>query len=228
MKNPWVVILVIMVVLIGGSVWYSSTVTARNNEGITTGTTHRMGAEGATVTLVEFSDFQCPACAEFHPVVKDVLEQYGDAIAFEYRHFPLSSIHPYAEQAARAAEAAGQQGKFFEYHDLLFTRQATWGKHRTPTVLFSEYAKELGLDVEQFERQMRSTLLRDEVRADAAEGRERQLTGTPTFFLNGERMNVTTYQEFFDQIGRAVDPSYGLSTSTATSTQAAPPVRFGI
>ena len=118
MKNPWVIIGLITVVLFGGAIWYSSYVNEQNNEGVEI-MTHVKGNPNADVVLVEYSDLQCPACAAYHPVVKEVVEQYSDEIRFEYKHFPLP-MHPYAIQAAVAAEAAGQQGMFFEFHDLLF------------------------------------------------------------------------------------------------------------
>ena len=105
-KNPWAIIGIVAVVLVGGSIWYSGTVAEKNNEGITF-SPHIKGNPEATVTLAEYSDFQCPACASFHPVVIDVMEEFGDKIAFEYKHFPLP-IHPLAEPAARAAEAAAE------------------------------------------------------------------------------------------------------------------------
>jgi protein-disulfide isomerase len=227
MKNPWIVVGALAIVLVAVLVWYGNSSTEQNNAGITTGTVYRKGPENAKVRLVEYSDFQCPACAAFQPILADVLEAFPNDVSVEYRHFPLTAIHPYAEPAARAAEAAGQQGKFFEYHDKLFAEQAVWSKGGNPTGAFLRYADELGLDVERFNRHMRSSLLRDEVRADAAQGRELQLSGTPTFFLNDVRMDVTTYQEFYDAVARSVDPSYSQASGTDAVAPAAP-VRFGI
>lgn len=221
MKNPWIIIAVIAAVLIGGSVWYSGTVAEKNNEGITF-TPHVKGNEAATVTLTEYSDFQCPACASFHPVVEDIMEEFGDKIAFEYKHFPLP-IHPLAEPAARAAEAAGQQGKFFEFHDLLFINQKAWSNSPNPMIFFRDFASELELDVDLFERHYGASLVKDKVREDAAAARTLGLTGTPTFFLNGERMVIQTYEDFYNQIAAAVNPD-----ATASSTEAAPVVEFGI
>ena len=235
MKNPWIVIGVIVVLLIGGSVVYSNFAAKQNNEGITTNTEHIKGNPNASVVLVEYSDFQCPACAAFHPVVADVLKTFGDSIRFEYKHFPLP-IHPLAESAARAAEAAGQQGKFFEFHDKLFEEQNTWSKSPNPNAHFMRYAEELGLDTDRFARALKSSLLRDEVRADRDEARAKNLTGTPTFFLNGEQMKIDTYQDFFDQIAKAIDPTYGMGTTTtpnaptasSSDTTTAPEVHFGL
>ncbi len=191
-------------ILIGASVWYANTVSERNNEGVTVVAQTKGNPEGV-ISLVEYSDFQCPACAAFQPHVDSVLESYGQYINFEYRHFPLP-FHALAEPAARAAEAAGQQGKFFEYADRLFANQATWSRSPNPSGLFVSYAEEIGLDIELFERHMNASLLRDKIRADAQAGRDKGVTGTPTFFLNGERMQYTSFEEFRLQIENLINP----------------------
>ena len=205
MKNPWVIIGVIVVVLIAGSVWYSSTIDEKNNVGVDTDISHIKGNLDAEVTLTEYSDFQCPACASFEPILEEVFNEFGDQIKFEYKHFPLINIHPLAEPAARAAEAAAQQGKFFEYHDLLFTNQKTWAVSPNPSAIFIQYAEDLDLDTDQFKRQMNSSLIADKVRASFNEARELGLSGTPTFFLNGEEMEFETFGEFRQQVADAVN-----------------------
>ena len=217
-----------MVVLIGGSIWFSGRSVDKNNEGVDTSVVHAKGGAESDVVLVEYSDFQCPACGAFQPYVAEVLETHGDLLRFEYKHFPLP-IHPFAEQAARAAEAAGQQGKFFEFHDKLFAEQTAWSNSVNPSVFFLRYADELDLDMDTFGRQMKSTLLRDKVRASGAEARAQGLTGTPTFFLNGKRMEIKSYQDFANQISTAINPSSDTGSSTgALEVEAAPSVRFGI
>jgi protein-disulfide isomerase len=208
MKNPWVIIGVIVVALIGGSVWYSSTVSESYNEGVVIAP-KITGNENAPVKLVEYSDFQCPACGQFWPIVEEVLAEYGDQISFEYKHFPLIQIHPMAQPAAYAAEAAGQQGKFYEYAHLLFTNQATWSKATTPATFFVQYAEELGLDMDQFTRHQRAPLIKDHVRSQFNEARELGLLGTPTFYLNGEKMNLSTIDDFKAQIAAAINPNVG-------------------
>ncbi len=220
MKNPWIIIGVIAVVLIGGSVWFSSNTADTYNEGVVV-TDHIKGNQESTVTLLEYSDFQCPACAQFQPIVAEIMAAYGDKLRFEYKHFPLSQLHPLAESAARAAEAAGQQGKFFEFHDLLFVNQTTWAASPNPAGFFSQYAEELGLDMDTFTRHQRATVLRDKIRADFEEARGLGLTGTPTFFLNGTRMQIQTYEDFKAQIEAAL----GLGVAASSSV---PMVEFGI
>ena len=205
LKNPWVAIGVVVAVLIGSSVWYSMQVDQTNNEGVTL-TDHVQGGADAKVTLIEYSDFQCPACGQFEPVVQEVLAEYGDQIRFEYKNFPLIQLHPFAEQAAVAAEAAGQQGKYFEYHNMLFAKQAEWTKGVTPSGFFTQYAEELGLDLETFARHQRSSLIREKVKADYKAAVAMGLTSTPTFFLNGTKMELSSIDDFKARIGAAVNP----------------------
>lgn len=174
-----------MVALFAGTFYVAEQAKNANNEGIEI-LTQVKGNPDASITLTEYSDFQCPACAQAAPIIAEIVEQFSDDIRFEYKHFPLESIHPYAMQAAMAAEAAGQQGAFFAYHDLLFENQADWGVSPTPNVFFLQYAEELELDMDQFRRQSDASVLRDKARDEFAEGRESGVTGTPEFVLNGE------------------------------------------
>jgi protein-disulfide isomerase len=223
LRNPWIIIAIIMVVLIGGSVWYSSHMSNVANEGVIVNN-YIKGNPDATVTLVKYSDFQCPACAQAASVVRDVLLSYGDQISFEYKHYPLIQIHPHAESAARAVEAAGQQGKFYEFHDLLFTNQAEWSRSGTPGVFFVRYAEELGLDVKLFKQHQKSSLLRDKVRNQLQESREKGLQRTPTFFLNGELLTFSTYTEFVEKIENAINEASGANSVDGQLPQ----VQFGI
>lgn len=230
-KHFWKLFALLAVLLVGGAFVYANYAGNSANEGIVL-EPHIKGNPDATVTLTEYSDFQCPACQQFTTVVADVLATYGDQVRFEYKHFPLVTLHPNAVIAGRAAEAAGQQGKFFEMHDKLFENQSTWSTSANPQVFFIEYAKELGLDEAKFKTHMRASALRDHVMAGFEEARGLGLTGTPTFFLNGEQMEFTTYQEFTDQVAFAVtgiDPSMvvGTSTDAAEGAAAGEEVNFG-
>jgi protein-disulfide isomerase len=232
MKNPWVIIGVITIVLFGGAFWFSSTAAEKNNEGVFI-QANVTGNEDAAVTLTEYSDLQCPACASFEPAIETVLTEFGDRIRFEYKHFPLP-IHSFALQAAVAAEAAGMQGKFFEYKDLMFENQQTWSATATPVPFFVGYAEELDLDIDQFRRHMNSSELRDKVQAEMAEGRELGITGTPTFFLNGERMTIETFQDFVGQVAVAVNPQAAAQLQSPDAEEAVvgestgESVRFGL
>lgn len=227
LKNPWVVIGIITVILFGGAFLFSGGQSQVNNEGVEVVATHVKGNPDASVVLVEYSDFQCPACASFQPVITELMTEYGNKIRLEYKHFPLP-MHRYAMPAAVATEAAGQQGKFFEFHDLLFANQGTWSGSASPNTFFIQYAGEIGLDVDLFKRQMNSSLLRDKVRADRNEGNELTVTGTPTFFLNGERMQFDTFAGFVEQILLAIDPELIEAVNSDDSSQNLPEVKFGI
>lgn len=225
MKNPWVIIGIITVLLFGGAVWYSGASAEKSNEGVVIQQNIKGNSEAET-KLVKYSDFQCPACAAFYPVVEEILADHGDSLSFEYKHFPLP-IHNNAQAAALAAEAAGQQGEFFAMHDLIFDNQTEWSQAAVPGVFFAQYAEEIGLDMDEFTRHQNSSILRDKVRDEFAEGREMGITGTPTFFLNGQRMNFNTYSEFVDQIIAAIDPSL-VEVDEGIEVEADSGVRFGI
>ncbi|MDE2040390.1 MAG: thioredoxin domain-containing protein [Elusimicrobia bacterium] len=143
------------------------------------------GPAAAPVTIVEYSDFECPVCRAAEPAVRQVLALYGNRARFIFKHFPLH-IHPYALAAAVAAECAGRQGKFWPYHDLLYERQAEWTNKDAP-LKFEQYARELGLDEAAFKACRSDPAVARLVEADAREARLRWVGGTPTFFINGKR-----------------------------------------
>lgn len=221
-KHIWKIIFASAVILMAGSFLYANYASNKANEGVTL-SSHVKGNADASVTLTEYSDFQCPACAQFYPLVQDLLKQYGDRIAFEYKHFPLISIHPYAVPAAKAAEAAGVQGKFFEMHDMLFENQNAWAKSATPQVFFAQYAEELGLDVVLFKQHMRASVIEDVIEAQFNEAQGLGLTGTPSFFLNGERMEFETYSDFI----AAIEAALGVTPAAETGSNT-PSVQFGL
>ncbi len=139
------------------------------------------------VLLTEFGDFQCPGCAAYFPVLKQVKEKYGDQITFQFRHFPLESIHKNARAAARAAEAAGKQSKFWEMHDMLFENQTAWQGASDPVSVFEGYARTIGIeDIDRFTEDLKSSTVNAIINADLAEGRDKGVSATPTFMLNGE------------------------------------------
>jgi protein-disulfide isomerase len=149
-------------------------------------TNHIKGKADASVTLVEYGDFQCPVCRIYEPTVNQVVEKYGDRIKFQFRHFPLQQIHENALAGSRAAEAAGLQGKFWEMHDLLYNNQDVWSRSATPQSTFEQFAKSLSLNTEQYKKDFTSSKVNNAVNADLAEGAKLEITGTPAFFLNGK------------------------------------------
>lgn len=150
---------------------------------------HTQGAGNKNVTLIEYGDFQCPSCASYFPVLQQVKEKYGDDITFQFRHFPLTQIHQNAMAAHRAAEAASKQGKFWEMHDLLYERQNLWAQSSNAAQQMEDYATELALNVDQFKTDYQSSDVNGVINADLAAGKEVEVTGTPTFVLNGQKID---------------------------------------
>jgi protein-disulfide isomerase len=143
---------------------------------------HIRGPKDAPVTIVEYGDYQCPYCGEAHPIVKSLLDLEPNAIRFVFRNFPITSIHPQAETAAEAAEAAGAQGKFWEMHDWIYEHQ----RKMAPDDLAAAAAK-LGLDADRFAAEMSSHAHEKRIREDFMSGVRSGVNGTPTFFINGAR-----------------------------------------
>ena len=146
---------------------------------------HERGPEKAVVTLEEFGDFECPACAKFYPIWKSLESKYGQRVRVTFRHFPLALQHKRALTAAYVAEAAGLQGKFWEMHDKLFENRETWAKATDMESVFLSYAKDLKLDVERFKQDRASDEVRHRVNQDFQRGRSLKIKATPTLFLNG-------------------------------------------
>ena len=160
-----------------------------------------LGSKEAKVVIVEFSDFECPACRAANPIVKEITKEYGDKILFAYRHFPLVATHRYALKAAEAAEAAGEQGKFWEYQDTLFEHQ-----ENLKTEDLKKYAQELELDMEKFNESLDSGKFKDKVTTDLDDGENAGVRATPTFFINGEKHQGTlNLDEFRKQIDKRLN-----------------------
>lgn len=148
---------------------------------------HPASNPNAAVTVTEYADLECPACRAAHPqIVQPLLEQYGDRIRFEFRHFPLASIHRYAVEAAEAVECAHDQGTMWEMIDIIYERQDQLNSEALGT-----WAEELGMDADLYRRCMASHIKRDAILASYEQGRELGVTGTPSFFVNGEKVNST-------------------------------------
>ncbi len=145
------------------------------------GQSPKTGAEQGEVLLIEFSDFECPFCASAHDVVKEFMAKHDDRVTLVYKHFPLIQIHDQAVPAALASWAAMQQGKFWEYHDALFENQDRLGDE-----LYLEIAQDLKLDLDQFQKDVASEAAATAVQTDLKLAGELGLSGTPTFFMNGQ------------------------------------------
>lgn len=170
------------------------------------------GDPNAPITIIEFSDFQCPFCARFHlQTLPSLLEEYIDTgkVNLVYRDFPIQSIHPNALPASVAAECANEQGKYWEYHDTLFEKQSDWSRLDSNAVIvkFSQYATEIGLEQEQFDSCLDTGKYLEEVQGDLSDGRAYDVTGTPGFFIGNDQIGFVKLNgaQPFDAFQRVID-----------------------
>jgi protein-disulfide isomerase len=198
-KYAWMIFGGACVLILGGLIWYSqgaqinvnnvdiqSILPAAKDSGNIAD--HVYGNPNAKVRIIEYGDFECPGCDAAAPILKALSAKYKNDLAFVFRDFPLSSIHPNARAGAAAAEAAGLQGKFWEYHDMLYDNQSQWdqlsGDDRTN--MFVSYAKSLGLDTNKFLSDLNSTAVSNKIDYDIALGNKAGVSGTPSIFVNGK------------------------------------------
>ena len=158
--------------------------------GALSATDHIDGNKDAKTVLIEYGDYQCPACASYDPMVAQVVADLGQDIAFSFRHFPLQQ-HGQALLAAYAAEAAGVQGKFWEMHAKLYENQTVWAGQANARDLFISFAKDLGLDVQKFQNDLDSQTIKEKVQSDLTGGRTAGVDATPTFYINGKKVSST-------------------------------------
>lgn len=198
-KKFWMV-LILVVVGFMGFLWLSGDKNAAGSGATSSNgalVTHITGKQDAAVKLVEYSDFQCPACRAYYPIVEQIVEKYKDRISFEYRHYPLTTIHRNAFAAARASEAAGKQDKFWEMYRLLFANQSTWSDSDNTQTTFEGYAKQLNLDMEQYKIDFASSETNGAINASIREFNKLGLPkSTPTFLLNGKKIQPRDAADF--------------------------------
>lgn len=157
----------------------------------------QIGNKNAPVILVEFGDYQCPHCGHAYPILKKLQEELHDSLHFVFRNFPLNEIHPAATMAALAAEAAGKQGLFWEMHDMIFENQANLHGNS-----FLDFATALGLDIKEFARDWKSPETLTKVENDFESGVRSGVNGTPSFFINGEKLD--TYDGSYESLKEAI------------------------
>lgn len=192
----------LIIVLLFGYYFYSMSTTPTSvatSDVTVTSTDHVRGAKDGKVTLVEFADFQCPACSVWSPMVSQVLNDNKDVLKVVYRNFPLVQIHRNALPAAKAAEAAALQGKFWEMHDLLYQKQEEWANTLNSRDYFLTYATTLRLDTQKFLKDMDSPAIEAKILAELKEGTRLEVQGTPTFFLNGKKLEGVTNLASFNK-----------------------------
>jgi len=151
---------------------------------------HVSGGSSAAVTLVEYGDYECSHCGEAYPIVKAIQSEMGDKLRFVFRNFPLAQAHIHAQDAAESAEIAGEEGKFWEMHDMLFEHQNALTEDD-----LIRYATEVGADPETFSEELRGHTRKERVREDFLSGVKSGVNGTPTFFINGVRFDSSWDKE---------------------------------
>jgi protein-disulfide isomerase len=207
-KGFWGVIIALIVVFAGifALNGHKSDSSGGKTSSSTKPTEHIQGKGSTGVTLVEYGDYQCPYCGQYYPIVRQVQAKYNDQIFFQFRNYPLQNLHPNAFSAARAAEAAAKQNKFWEMHDALYENQQQWSELSDASTYFSNLAKRLGLNMDQFKKDYASSAVNDLINADLAAGNKLGVTGTPTFFIDGKKVEVTQDPASFDKaIQAAID-----------------------
>lgn len=199
----------LILVLLGGSVWGLTKLSGgpSDDQGAiladaVSASDWTKGNKESKVLLVEYSDLQCPACRAYYPMVKQLINENGKDFQFAYRHFPLGQ-HKNAKKAAYAMEAAGRQGKLWEMHDMIFDGQDAWAQAGDAENIFAKYAESLGLNMEKFNQDRNSKEVKDKVEKDYNSGVRSRVNSTPTFFLNGKKIQPRSYDEFVNLIKQA-------------------------
>ncbi|MFZ1324066.1 MAG: thioredoxin domain-containing protein [Candidatus Saccharimonadales bacterium] len=182
--------------------------------------------EGSSgVVFIEYGDFQCSACAAYHPILQEVKARYKGIVTFQFRHFPLEALHKNARAGSRAAEAAAAQGKFWEMHDYLFENQTAWQDASDPQSLFEGYAQAIDIaDIEKFKTDYRSSEINALINADLEAGRALNIQSTPSFVLDGKKLEKNpggSLAEFSALLDEAIKSKGG--TPPASSTDATLP-----
>ncbi len=193
---------VAVIAVIGFGIKSQMNPTPADNTLLIKASSHSTANPSAKVNLVEFGDYQCPACGAAYPVVKKITDDYktNPNFNFVFRNFPLSQ-HQNAQIAAQAAEASGAQGKYWEMHDALYENQDKWSENGKPLDLFVGYAQKIGLDINKFKADVQSSKYSSVISSDYQDGVALGVNSTPTFYLNGKAIvGVPTYADLKAQI----------------------------
>lgn len=163
------------------------------------------GKLDSPVVITEFGDFQCPACANVEETLqKEFFPKYSDKVKFVFKHLPLVQIHKNALSSAYAAEAAAKQGKFWEMHDLLYQKQKEWSELSDPQGKYETYASQIGLNLETFKKDMKSSAVKNTVEDDKSLAEDLKLPGTPTFFVNGVYVELNAITDLTNAVEKAL------------------------
>ncbi|HSX27923.1 MAG TPA: thioredoxin domain-containing protein [Candidatus Saccharimonadales bacterium] len=214
-KRAWIIIIILIVGVFG---FFLINGKADNNNNPNTASSAKgdpkkivsddyiTGSKDHKIVLMEYFDFQCPGCKALFPVMQEARAKYGDQVTFVQRYFPLTSIHQNALIAARAGEAAGKQGKFFDMEPLLFNNQSAWETMSTSQAqkTFEGYAQQLKLNLAQFESDMASAATLDHINADRDRGNQMGVNSTPSVFLNGDRVDINSASDITNALDQAI------------------------
>lgn len=215
-KKAWIIIVILLIAVFGFFLYTGNSKDGGDKVDNTSATKtpkkivaddHVIGAKDHKIVVMEYFDFECPGCRSLYPTMEQLRKQYGDKVTFVQRYFPLTSIHQNALASARAGEAAAKQGKFFEMEKLLFTNQDTW---KTPVTsanaqkTFEGYAKQLGLNMDQYRKDYASGETLARINRDRASGGELGVNSTPTIFLNGEKVTINAEGDLGNAIAEAL------------------------
>jgi len=248
---PFIIIGIVLIAVVGGGWWLvnrnSSSKTTTGVNSRTANTANRpaatpanvpflgaqppnmLGSPNASVTVEEFADFQCGACASVHPKMKELTSIYGSRIKFIFRNYPLQiPAHDKAYDAAVAAEAAGLQGRYWDMQNLLFTNQTTWSSNPDYRKVWEDYAGRIGLDIEKFKNDMAGMNAKSRVDADLQRGRALNISSTPSIFINGkpipfEQMTVEALRQIIDdELQKSQSTNQPSQTTSSAPTNSAP------
>ena len=234
-KQFWAVIVAVVLIFVAIFAFSNqSTGSKSSTNGNGSLSEHIEGLGQDHISLVEYGDYQCPYCGAYYPIVKQVEAEYNSQITFQFRNFPLVSIHQNAFAGARAAEAAALQGKFWQMHDLLYQQNglyyetngadSTWIGASNPQTYFDQYATQLGLNLKKFNQDYDSNEVNGTINADMSEGNALGIDATPTFFLDGKQIsvgeNVADFQKLINAaIANKKDQSHSSTTSAGSTSQ---------
>lgn len=223
MRNAFIALLVIVIILLGLNSYQTNKSIGEVDKpalianGIVNAADNAIGDRSSKVALVEYADFQCPACKAWEPTVKEVIKESGSNFVFVYRYFPLAQIHQNALGAAKAAEAASRQGKFWEMHDQLYANQEAWGSALNASEYFSKYATSIGLDMAKYNADIASKEVEDRILSDMKEGNKAGVQGTPSFYLNGSKLTLNSTDALKKILKETIEAANGSAVATTTT-----------
>jgi protein-disulfide isomerase len=200
------IIVIVAVFFFGGKSQEKETekITTEQTKQLVRKDSHKQEAKGAKVTIVEFGDFQCPACGAAYPIVEQIKKEYKGKVTFVFRQYPLPA-HQNGHAAAEAAEAAGAQGKFFDMYNALYQNQKDWGESKNAMDYFKKYAQAMDLDMDKFVADVEGKKYAEKIQKDQNDGNAVGISATPTFFINDEMIvGGLPYDQFKQKIDAAL------------------------